>query len=58
VWTKASSEEDLDYFEALDVAAADTPPRVMGAEDHPGASAGRRQRRAVAKPRVGELSRG
>jgi hypothetical protein len=30
----------------------------MGAEDHPGASAGHRRRRAVAKRRVGELSRG
>jgi hypothetical protein len=45
-------------FAALDVAAAETPPRVMGAEDHPGASAGRRRRRAVAKWRMGELSRG
>ena len=56
VWTEESSEEDLDYFAALNVAAAETPPRVMGAEDHPGASAGRRRRRAVAKRRVGELS--
>jgi hypothetical protein len=58
VWTDESSEEDLDYFEALDVAAAETPPRVMGAEDHPGASAGHRRRSAVVKRRVGELSRG
>jgi hypothetical protein len=58
VWTEESSEEDLDYFEVLDVAAAETPPRVMGAEDHPGASAGRRRRRVLAKRRVGELSRG
>jgi hypothetical protein len=58
VWTEGSSEEDLHYFAALDVAATETPPRVMGAEDHPGASAGRRRRRAVAKRRVGELSRG
>ena len=57
VWLEGSSEEDLDYFAVLDVAAAETPPRVMGAEDHPGASAGRRWRRAVAKQRVGELSR-
>jgi hypothetical protein len=56
VWTEGSSEEDLDYFAVLDVAAAETPSRVMGAEDHPGASAGRRRRRAVAKRRVGELS--
>jgi hypothetical protein len=58
VWTEGSSEEDLDYFAALDVAAEETPPRVMGAEVHSGASAGRRRRRAVVKRRVGELSRG
>jgi hypothetical protein len=57
VWTEESSDEDLDYFAALDVAAAETSPRVMGAEDLPGASAGRRRRRAVAKRRVSELSR-
>jgi hypothetical protein len=56
VWTEESSEEDLDYFVALDVAVAETSPRVMGAEDLPGASAGRRRRRAVAKRRVSELS--
>jgi hypothetical protein len=52
VWTEESSEEDLDYFAALDVAAAETSPRVMVAEDLLGASAGRRRRRAVAKRRV------
>jgi hypothetical protein len=57
VWTEESSEEELDYFVALDVAAAETSPRVVGAEDLLGASAGRRRRRAVAKRRVGELSR-
>jgi hypothetical protein len=41
----------------LDVAAAETSPRVMVAEDLLGASAGRRRRRAVAKRRVSELSR-
>jgi hypothetical protein len=56
VWTEGSSEEDLDYFAALDVAVAETPPRVKGAEDHPGASAGCRRRRAVVKWRVGEFS--
>jgi hypothetical protein len=56
VWTEESSEEDLEYFAALDVAAAETPSHVMGAEDLPGASVGRRRRRAVAKRRVGELS--
>jgi hypothetical protein len=58
VWTEGSSEEDLDYFAELDVAATETPPRVMGAEVHPSVSAGCRRRRAVAKQRVGELSRG
>jgi hypothetical protein len=57
VWTEESSDEDLDYFAALDVAAAETSPRVMGAEGLPGASAGRRRRRAVAKRRLSELSR-
>jgi hypothetical protein len=56
VWTKESLDEDLDYFAALDVATAETSPRVMGAEGLPGASAGRRRRRAVAKQRVSELS--
>ena len=57
VWTEESSDEDLDYFAALDEAAAETSPRVMGAENLPGASAGHRRRRAMAKQRVGELSR-
>jgi hypothetical protein len=57
VWTEESSDEDLDYFAALDVAAAETSPRVVGAEDLPGASTGCRRRRAVAKRRVSELSR-
>jgi hypothetical protein len=57
VWTEESSDEDLDYFAALDVAMAETSPRVMGDEDLPGASAGHRRRRAVAKRRVSELSR-
>jgi hypothetical protein len=56
VWTKESLDKDLDYFVALDVAAAETSPRVMGAEDLSGASTGCRRRRAVAKRRVSELS--
>jgi hypothetical protein len=56
-WTEESSDEDLDYFAALDVAAADTSPHVVGAEDLPGASTGCRRRRAVAKQRVSGLSR-
>jgi hypothetical protein len=55
VWTEESSDEDLDYFVALDVAAAEASPRVMDAEVFPGPSAGRRRRRAVAKRRVSEV---
>jgi hypothetical protein len=50
-WTEESSEEDLDYFAALDVAAAEASPHVADA-DVPGPSTGRRRRRAVAKRRV------
>jgi hypothetical protein len=57
VWTEESSDEDLDYFAALDVAAAEASPRVMGAEV-PGPSAGRRRRRAVTKRRVSEVEGG
>ena len=57
VWMEESSDEDLDYFVALDVAAAEASPRVMGAEV-PGPSAGRRRRRAVAKRRVSEVEGG
>jgi hypothetical protein len=49
VWTEESSDEDLDYLAALDVVAAEASPCVMGGEDLPGASAGHRRRRAVAK---------
>jgi hypothetical protein len=57
VWTEESSDEGLDYFAALDVAAVEPSPRVMGAEVLPGPSAGRR-RRAVAKQRVSEVEGG
>jgi hypothetical protein len=57
VWTEESSDEELDYFASLDVAAAETSPRVVGVEDPSGASTGCRRRRAVAKRRVSELSR-
>ena len=57
VWTEESSDEDLDYFAALDVAAVEASPCVMGAEV-PGPSAGRRRRRAVAKRRVSEVDGG
>ena len=42
-WTEESSDEDLDYFAALDVAAAEASPRVMDVEVFPGPSAGRRR---------------
>ena len=50
-WTEESSE-DLDYFAALDVAAAEASPHAADTEDVPGPSTGRRRRRAVAKCRV------
>jgi hypothetical protein len=54
--TEESSDEDLDYFAALDVAAAEASPCVMGVEVLSGASARRRRRRAVAKRRISEVS--
>jgi hypothetical protein len=51
-WTDESSEEDLDYFAALNVAAAEASPHAADTEDVPGPSTGRRRRRAVAKRRV------
>jgi hypothetical protein len=56
-WTEESSDEGLDYFVALDMAAAEASPRVEGAEDFLCMSTGYRRRRAVAKRRVSELSR-
>jgi hypothetical protein len=55
-WMEESSDEDMDYFAALDVAGAEPSPRVEGSEGLPGASTGYRRRRAVAKRRVSELS--
>jgi hypothetical protein len=57
-WTEESSDEDLDYFAAMDVAAAEAFPRVTDAEVLPGPSARRRRRRAVAKRRVSEVDGG
>jgi hypothetical protein len=57
-WTEESSDEDLDYFVALDVAVAETLPRAVDAKVVPGPSAGRRRRRAVAKHRVSEADGG
>jgi hypothetical protein len=56
-WTEESSDEGLDYFVALDVAAAETSPHVVGAEDLPGTSTGCRRRRVVGKQCVGGFSR-
>jgi hypothetical protein len=57
-WTEESSDEDLDYFAALDVAAAEASPRAVDAEVVLGPSVGRRRRRAVAKRRVSEADGG
>jgi hypothetical protein len=57
-WTEESSEEDLDYFAALDVAAAEASPHAADTEDVPGPSTGRRRRRAVATRRVSEAEGG
>jgi hypothetical protein len=58
VWMEESSDEDLDYFAALDVATAEASPRVMDAEVLPGSSVVCRRRRAVAKRRVSEVEGG
>ena len=55
VWTEESSDDDLDYFAALDVAAVETSPRVEGARDLPSASTRYRGRRVVGKRSVGEF---
>ena len=57
-WTEESSDENLDYFAALDVATAESSPRAVDAEVVPGPSVGRRRRRAVAKRRVSEADGG
>jgi hypothetical protein len=40
-WTEESSEEGLDYFAALDLAAAEASPHAADAGDVPGPSTGR-----------------
>jgi hypothetical protein len=52
-----SSDEGLDYFVVLDVAAAETSSRMEGAGDLPSAGGGRKRRRVVGKHSVGEFSR-
>jgi hypothetical protein len=58
-WMEESLDEGLDYFAALDVAAAESSPRaeVGKAADPPGVSAEHRRRRVVSKHSVGEFSR-
>jgi hypothetical protein len=58
-WTEESSDEDLDYFAALDVAATESSPRVEVGEvaGLPSARTKCRRRRVVLKHSVGEFSR-
>jgi hypothetical protein len=58
-WTEESSDEGLDYFAVLDVAAAESSPRVegAGAAGLPSASTEYGWRRVVSKHSVGEFSR-
>jgi hypothetical protein len=56
-WMEESSDEGLDYFVALNVAAAESSLRVEGVGDLPGESTEHRQRRVVSKRSVGEFSR-
>ena len=58
-WTEESSDEDLDYFVALDVAAAGSSPRLEGGEVSdlpPSARIEHRRRKVVSKHSVGEMS--
>jgi hypothetical protein len=59
-WSEESLGEDLDYFVALDAAAAESSPRLEVGEvsDLPSARIERRRRRVVSKHGVGEMSRG
>jgi hypothetical protein len=58
-WTEESSDEDLDYFAALDVATAESSPRVEVGEvaGLPSVRTKCRRRRVVSKHSVGEFSR-
>jgi hypothetical protein len=58
-WTEESSDEDLDYFAALDVAATESSSHVEVGEaaDLPSARTKCRQRRVVSKHSVGEILR-
>jgi hypothetical protein len=58
-WTVESSDEDLDYFAALDVVAAESSPRVEVGEvaGLPSARTKCWRRRVVSKHSVGEVLR-
>ena len=58
-WIEESSNEDLDYFAALDVATVESSPRVEVGEvaDLPNARTECRRQRVVSKHSVGEVSR-
>jgi hypothetical protein len=58
-WTEESSDEDLDYFAVLDVAAVESLlcVEVGEAADLPSARTKCRRRRVVSKHSVGEVSR-
>jgi hypothetical protein len=56
-WTEESSDEDLDYFAALDIAVAEASSQAADA-DVSGPSTRRRRRRAVAKRRVSGVDAG
>jgi hypothetical protein len=58
-WTEEFSDDGLDYFAALDVAAAESSPRVevVEAVDLPSARTKYRRRRVVSKHSMGEVSR-
>jgi hypothetical protein len=59
-WTEESSDEDLDYFAALDVAVVEFSPRPEVCEvldPSAGARIDRRRRKVVSKHSVGEMSR-
>jgi uncharacterized heparinase superfamily protein len=51
-WTEELSDEDLDYFAALDVVVAEASSQAADADVVSGPSTRRRWRRAVAKRRV------
>jgi hypothetical protein len=58
-WTEESSDEDLNYFAALDVAAAESSPRMeVGEESDPPVCVRikRQRRKVVSKHSVGDMS--